>query len=98
MSKPAARLGDLSTPDPCGAPPSPIASGSGDVFADGMPVSKVGDPIVPHACPSSPPHPGTIAAGSGTVMINGSPAARLGDSISCGSTIAVGSGTVFIGD
>lgn len=97
MTIPVARLGDTSTPDPCGAPPRPNIVGSGDVFVNGLSAHRLGDDWAPHACPSSPPHPATMAAGSGSVFVNGMPLARLGDGISCGSTIAVGSGNVFAG-
>lgn len=97
MSFPVARLGDLSTPDPCGAPPRPCTVGSGDVFINGMPAHRLGDAWALHACPLSPPHDAVTAVGSGSVFVNGLPLARLGDLISCGSTIAVGSGDTFAG-
>ncbi len=97
MTIPVSRLGDLSTPDPCKAPPRASIQGSGNVFVNGIPVHRVGDAWAPHACPGSPPHAATTAVGSATVFVNGMPISRLGDLISCGSTIAVGSGNVFAG-
>ena len=97
MSLPVARLVDVSTADPCGAPPRPNVQGSGDVFVNGMPAHRLGDAWAPHACPKDPPHPAVTASGSSTVFVNGLPLARLSDAISCGSTIAQGSGDVFAG-
>jgi uncharacterized Zn-binding protein involved in type VI secretion len=97
MGKPAARLGDIGSNH--GAwHPSPITSGSGDVFINGKPAARVGDSLAPHTKPKSPPHGRSIAAGASQVFINGKPAARVGDAISCGGNVAAGSGNVFIGD
>lgn len=97
MTIPVARLGDLSTLDPCKAPPRPNVVGSGNVFVNGIPVHRLGDAWAPHPCPGLPPHTAVTATGSGTVFVNGFPIARIGDKIICGSTIAVGSGNVFAG-
>ncbi len=82
-------------------PPQTVDAGSGDVNINGSPASRIGDPVSIHVSPSnSPPtgtHDGTIASGSGTVLVNGIGLARLGDDISCGGTIAKGSGNVFAG-
>ena len=93
----AARLGDIASGHGC-FPPSPITSGSGDVFINGIPAARVGDSAAPHGCKDCPPHGRNIAAGSATVFINGRPASRIGDAISCGGSISAGSGNVFIGD
>lgn len=97
MSLPAARLADMSTSDPCKAPPRPNVQGSGNVFADGLPAHTMSHAWAPHACPSSPPHGAATVQGSGSVFINGLPAAVMTSAISCGSKIAQGSGSVFIG-
>jgi len=91
------RLGDYSTGDPCGAPPRPSSEGSGDVYANGIPVHRENDAWEPHACPGSSPHGATLLAGSGTVFANGKQLGRIGDPISCGSTVDTGSGDVFAG-
>ena len=91
------RVGDNSTGDPCGAPPRATSAGSGDVFVNGIPAVRVGDPYELHACPASPPHESAASAGSGTVFVNGIPVHRIGDAIGCGSTAAVGSGDVNAG-
>lgn len=92
----AARLGDIASGHGC-FPPSPITSGSGDVFINGIPAARVGDSAAPHGCKDCPPHCRNIAAGSATVFINGRPAARIGDALSCGGFVSTGSGNVHIG-
>ena len=91
------RVGDLSTSDPCGAPPHAPTSGSSDVIINGLSAVRVGDPYEDHACPGDSPHPSTATGGSSTVFINGKAAHRIGDSISCGSTASNGSSNVNVG-
>ena len=94
---PQARLGDIGLGHGS-FPPTPISSGSGNVFVNGKPAARAGDSLIPHGSPSpSPPHGRSCAAGSGTVFINKKPAVRVGDSISCGGSIGAGSGNVFTG-
>ena len=73
-----------------------ILSGSPNVFIDGMPAVRVGDPVAPHR--SSPPHTNSpkIAQGSPTVFCNGLPLSRLGDMANCKDIITGGSNDVFI--
>ena len=93
----ATRVGDNDTGhDAC--PPHPLASGSPDVFTNGIKQGRQGDPYVVHSCPAHPPHVDVIAAGSSTVYVNGKQAGRIGDPVSCGSNVQVGSPNVFIGD
>jgi len=92
----AARLGDIGSGHGC-FPPTPVTSGSGNVSTNGMPSARQGDPLAAHGCPKCPPHGRSIAGGSGSVFINGKPAARAGDGISCGGSVAAGSGDVLIG-
>ncbi len=92
-----ARIGDAIS---CG---DNIAEGSGDVFSNGIPVTRVGPDSTAGHCFL----PTKIAAGSSTVFINGSPVARTGDPIvahTCppppvthGGSIGVGSPDVFAG-
>lgn len=96
MSKKAATVGDIGT-DHDGYAPSPIISGSPDVFIDGKPVARVSDKLEPHTKPGSSPHPRSIAAGSSTVFINGLPIAITGGAVDCGGVI-IGSSTVVVGD
>jgi uncharacterized Zn-binding protein involved in type VI secretion len=89
------RLGDQCTGH--GAfPPRVNDSASGDVFANGIGVHRVGDHWVTH-CAGIPCHDSVQASGSSTVFANGKPVARIGDSIACGSANAAGSSTVFAG-
>jgi len=91
------RIGDMSSSDPCGAPPHPPVAGSSNVFVNGIPAVRVGDPYDSHSCPASPPHSSAAASGSATVFVNGIPVHRIGDSISCGSTASNGSADVSAG-
>ena len=92
-----ARLGDTGSAHGC-FPPTPIISGSPDVFVNHRPVARVGDPLIPHGCGNCPPHPRSISAGSSTVEVNGKKVARVGDAIGCGGSVSSGSGDVLIGD
>lgn len=96
MSKNAAKVGNIGT-DHDGFPPTKITAGSPDVFIDGVPAARVGDPLEPHDKPNNPPHPRKIASGSSTVLVNGKPLAITGGAVDCGGVI-IGSGTVFVGD
>lgn len=89
------RKGDLSTGDPCGAPPRGSSQGSPNVFTNKIETHRATDAWLPHACPSSAPHGATTSNGSPNVFVNGLKIARVNDPISCGSTIAAGSPNVF---
>lgn len=89
------RDGDVSTADPCGAPPRPASSFSPNVFVNGQAAVREGDTWVEHACPKSSPH-GAVSVGcSGTVFINSKGVFRKGDGISCGSSGDACSSNVF---
>ena len=91
------RKGDLSAGH-ASFPPTPSTGSSGDVFADGIGIVRVGDDYAPHGSPTpSPPHSRNLSAGSSSVYVNGKPLGRIGDVISCGDTSAQGSSTVFAG-
>ncbi|SHO56315.1 PAAR motif protein [Vibrio quintilis] len=92
----AVRVGDMGT-DHHGFPPTPVISGSSDVFMDGISAARVGDLLAPHAKPKHPPHKRKILSGSSTVQINYKPAALTGGTVNCGG-VTVGGGTVNIGD
>ena len=64
-----ARIGD---PFSCG---DMVAAGSGNVFVNGIPVTRAGDATVGHPC--GPPT--SNQSGSGTVFVNNIPVVRLGD-------------------
>lgn len=90
------RVGDNDTGhDAC--PPRPLATGSPDVFTNSIPTGRVSDSYVPHGCVVHAPHSGVIAAGSSTVYVNSLQIGRIGDPVSCGGSVAVGSGNVFAG-
>ena len=97
MGKSAARLGDIGSGHG-GYPPTPITAGSGNVTINGRPAARMGDSLLLHAKPKSPPHGRSIGEGSPCVSINGRPAARVGDKVSCGGKVSTGSGNVSIGD
>ena len=88
-------------PDKCTGhgcyPGRPTAGGSGNVFINGAPAHRVGDPYESHGCGVCPPHGGVGAAGSGSVFTNHKPQRRVGDAVSCGGAAATGSSDVFVG-
>ena len=99
-----ARIGDPTSSGTCpaGHPQNPIAatatitSGSGNVFANGVSVARIGDPLVT----TDGFHPSaTIVSGSGTVFVNGASIARLGDNTvgtaGWAAPISSGSGNVI---
>lgn len=91
------RVGDMNTGhDAC--PPVPLSAGSPNVYANSIPVGRIGDPYVPHGCVLHPEHVGHISSGSPTVIVNGIPAGRIGDSVDCGPTVAEGSPNVILDD
>lgn len=92
----ATRLGDMDTGhDACS--PTALVSASPNVFINGKAAGRVGDSYAAHGCIIHASHSGTIASGSSSVFINGKPAGRIGDPVSCGGSVAEGSGDVFIG-
>lgn len=92
----ATRLGDKDTGhDACGS--TALISASNNVFINGKGAGRVGDSYASHGCIVHPSHSGVIAAGSGSVFINGKAAGRVGDPVSCGGSVAEGSGNVFVG-
>ena len=75
------------------------AVGSGDVFVNGIPLSRQGDVNTGHLLPGSPcpSHAAPIAVGSTTVFVNTKGAGRVGDAISGCTSVAAGSPNVFAG-
>ena len=73
--------------------------GSGNVFANGRPVSRQGDVNTIHTLPgrTCPSHNAGITLGSESVFINGKGCGRIGDDISACTSVAAGSGNVFAG-
>ena len=75
------------------------AVGSGNVFANGIGISRQGDVNTVHLLPGAPcpPHSAPIASGSGTVFVNGKGCGRVGDGISGCTSVAAGSSNGFAG-
>ena len=97
MTIPVARIGDTDTNHPpCG--PGACATGSSNVFANMIPVHRVGDVNTPHGYILCIPHVTPLASGAATVMSNFQQVGRIGDPYSCGIAVASGSPNVFAGD
>ena len=75
------------------------AQGSGNVFVNGIALSRQGDKNTTHLLPGSPcpSHAAPIASGSGSVFVNGKGAGRVGDALSGCTSVAAGSSNVFAG-
>jgi uncharacterized Zn-binding protein involved in type VI secretion len=75
------------------------AQGSGNVFANGIAVSRQSDNNTGHLLPGvpCPSHSAPIASGSSSVKVNGKGCGRVGDGISGCTSVAAGSGNVFAG-
>ena len=73
------------------------AAGSGNVFANGIGISRVGDNNTGHVLPGSPcpGHAVPISSGSSSVFINGISCGRVGDP-TC-TSVAAGSSNVCAG-
>lgn len=94
----AVRKGDMSTGHPHCYPPTPCAEGSPNVFVNGRQSVRIGDAWVVHgACEIHVPHSGVSSSGSGSVFVNGRAKCRIGDAVSCGDSMAEGSGDVIVG-
>lgn len=84
-----ARIGD---PIACG---DTVAQGSGNVFFNGLPVTRIGDLSAGHGC--FPPTP--VVTGSPNVFANSIQIARVGDihgTHSCSSTVHAGGARAII--
>ena len=92
------RIGDSDVPHCTGMS---RAGGSGNVFVNGIGVSRQGDSNTPHLLPPNiPPCPGhsaSISSGSSTVKVNGKGCGSVGDGISGCTSVASGSSNVFAG-
>jgi uncharacterized Zn-binding protein involved in type VI secretion len=72
---------------------------SGNVFVNGIGISRQGDVNTSHLLPGAPcpPHTAPIATGSTTVFVNNKGCGRIGDAISGCTSVATGSSNVFAG-
>lgn len=81
--------------------PAPVGTAtnacSGDVFAEGIGVVRMGDVVKPHPAAGCGNDGSTVTAASGTVFANGKAIARIGDEYTGDNTITSGAGTVFAG-
>ena len=75
------------------------AEGSGNVFCNGIPISRQGDNNTGHLLPGvpCPSHAAPISTGSTTVFVNGKGCGRIGEAISGCTSVAEGSSNVFAG-
>ena len=75
------------------------AEGSGNVFANGIAVSRQSDNNTGHLLPGvpCPSHSAPITTGSGSVFVNALGCGRVGDEITDCTSVAEGSGNVFAG-
>jgi len=75
------------------------AVGSGNVFANGRPVSRQTDVNTVHLLPPTPcgAHAAPITSGSSTVKVNGLGCGRVGDGITACTSVSAGSPNVFAG-
>jgi uncharacterized Zn-binding protein involved in type VI secretion len=73
------------------------AVGSGNVFANGISISRQSDVNTSHLLPGSPcpSHSAPITSGSPNVFVNGLGCGRVGDGITSCTSVAAGSPNVF---
>jgi len=75
------------------------AQGSGNVFANNIPVSRQSDNNTGHLLPGTPcpSHAAPITSGSSSVKANNLGIGRVGDAITGCTSVAAGSSNVFAG-
>jgi len=95
MSLGVVRLGDQCSGHG-GFPSRPNQTAAINVYANGIPVHRLGD-YWPTHCDGHSCHDGYLLTASTTVFANGVGVARVGDEVSCGSHCQVGSANVFAG-
>lgn len=90
------RIGDADVPHCSGMV---RAQGSGNVFANNIPVSREGDLNTVHLEPGNPcpAHAAPIEKGSSSVFANSKSVGRIGDPLSGCTSVAAGSPNVFAG-
>ena len=81
--------------------PSPLDTAtdacSGNVFANGTGIVRIGDTVEPHVAGGCGTDQSPLTSASGTVFVNGRGAGRIGDEYTSDNTITSGSQNVFIG-
>ena len=91
------RIGDDDVPH-CGAMVRDECSGN--VFCNGIGISRQGDNNTSHLLPGvpiCPSHAVPITTGSGIVFVNSVGCGRIGDAVTSCTEVAEGSGNVFAG-
>lgn len=102
MARQIATVGDMTAGENVGCQmfPTPILTGSVNVFAAGRPVAFVGSAVQPHFCYigwTLIVHAGrVVVTGSPTVFVNGRAAACVGSLIDCGDVVVQGIPTVNV--
>ena len=96
MGNAVTRVGDADSPHCSGMV---RAAGSGNVFCNGISVSRQGDKNTVHLKPGNPcpPHSASISSGSSTVKVNGKGCGRINDGLGGCTSVAAGSPNVFAG-
>jgi uncharacterized Zn-binding protein involved in type VI secretion len=93
------RTGDLGATGHLCNPMIGVFATQGSVFANGIPLARLGDPTKPHTIPLGPicvGHMSKVKSSSRTVFARGIGVARIGDAYDMGRMIK-GSGTVTSG-
>ena len=78
-------------------PPRPNSEGDPTFLINGVAAHAEGMAWETHSC-GDQVHPGVLDAGSPTFLLNGKQAGRVGDPVDCGSAVAEGDDTFFVGD
>ena len=77
--------------------PNASSEGSPNVFANGIPVTRVSDRHVGHASPTPGPfHRTAYNSGSPNVFVNSEEVIKVGDTTSCGDPATAGSPDIFV--
>jgi uncharacterized Zn-binding protein involved in type VI secretion len=91
MPFPIAVEGSFTNNSPPAPGPGIIEIGALSVFATGLPVATVGDPLTPHQYTKFNPQCklAFVATGNPTVLVEGRPVAFLGSKCTCGHIVTV---------
>ena len=91
--KAVVRIGDMSAGHGA-SPPRPALTGSVKVFADTIPMHRLGDIWAPHPV-NAHADPNTLITASDKLFADNIAVGQIGDLISCGDTAISGSSKVF---
>jgi uncharacterized Zn-binding protein involved in type VI secretion len=73
-----------------------IITGRSSVLANNIPVSGIGDPIIPHGGGSH--GSALLVSGSPNVFAENIPVSRIGDAGTCGHIVVTGQNNVFVNE